>query len=211
MRIFLIIVLFSIGVDCFAQKLPVPQGLTAKVVNHENSRAVVLTWNKSTWHGGELGYNLLVKFPDNNYFLLYQDAGVIYDTTYTFEVADSQSSHWQFAVMAVENFPEVIRSTQSEPVDVILPSLSLPNIEISSLKYENGVVTLVWDYSISISDLKGYNIYVNDDLIDTVDKKGQMAWTDKFQGKGKYIFQISAVSNSGVESSKSQKKLLKIE
>lgn len=194
-----------------AQELPQPKGLSASFVVEGNERYILLNWEKEVSDTVTTGYNILTNFPPDEDLLILGEAGVVYTTSYKYKLTSNRAAKYRFAVMGLQNFPQLKRSRPSEVVEVLVPSTSLPNIEIEKAYYKNGAITLAWDYHAFIKDVKGYHVYLNGQLIETIEKPGQMLWTKKFEEKGKYIFQIAAVTTSGVLSRKSQKKLVKIE
>lgn len=197
--------------SAFAQDIPQPSGLKAEYVVEGSKRYIMLSWDKDPKDTLTTGYNILMNFPPSKELLILGEAGVIYENIYKYSLQNSRAETYRLAVIGLQNFPQVRRSRMSEEVEVSVPSVGLPNIEIKEIKLENGTVTLVWDYEPFINDIGGYNIYMNNRLFETVEKPGQMVWSKKIQEKGSYIFEICAVSSNGVLSRKSQKRLVKIQ
>ncbi|ELR73218.1 hypothetical protein C900_05267 [Fulvivirga imtechensis AK7] len=211
MKKVLLIILMAFNYVAMAQELPPPKGLSASFVVENNERYILLNWEKDAGDTLTTGYNILTNFPPKEDLLILGKAGVVYKTSYKYKLTNNRAAKYRFAVMGLQNFPRLKRSKPSEVVEVLVPSSSLPNIEIEKAYYKDGAITLIWDYDAFIRDVKGYHVYLNGQLIETIEKPGQMLWTKNFEEKGKYIFEIAAITTSGVLSRKSQKKLVKIE
>ncbi|UII26437.1 hypothetical protein LVD15_24595 [Fulvivirga maritima] len=204
--IYLIFSLIITATLTHAQDLPVPTGLKAEVIKDEESgeRAIHLTWDKAQSQYENLGYNLLVKFPNGKSLYLYQKAGVIYDTQYDYVFYDSYAAKYEFALMSIVNFPSVKRSAQSETIEVIVPSRILPNIQVKSVEAKDHELSLAWDYE-DILDVEGFRIYANDKLVSTLKGNDKRTWSKNFEESGKYLLEIEAFTTSGVTKKISEK------
>ena len=212
MRLLLLVgLIMCFAITLMAQEIPVPQGLEGKVVQEADQRFIELTWQpKASDDAQTVGFNVLVQFPNSDKLLIYQRAGLLYGNSYRFPIYDRIGTTYRFALMGVRNFPELQRSAQSPPVEVQVPSIKLPNIEISNAAYQNGSIRLTWQYNYDIPDLAGYQIYLNSKPLAVAPKDAQN-WSKAMTDTGKYIFEIAAITENKVESRKSQKRLVKID
>ncbi|UII20013.1 hypothetical protein [Fulvivirga ligni] len=212
MKVRSLIILICITTSAFAQDLPVPEGLKGQVISEDGQNYVELTWEKINFGSERVGFNILVQFPESKNILLYQKAGIIYGNSYKYPVSNSYAANYKFAVMTIKNFPTVIRSEKSEVIDVMVPSVRLPNIRIDEAVADGEQVILKWNYEgKDIPDVYGYNIYLNGALLNTVRGASNGQWEQSFADQAKLVFEISAVSVTGIESQRSQKKLVKID
>lgn len=197
-----------------AQEVPVPKGLQAKYVESDTANYIQLTWeSRDAVDELTVGYNVLVNFPPEDRLVVLGAAGLVFKNEYYFKVQSTYSTKYRFAIMGVNNFPTVRRSTMSEIVEIITPSVSLPNIEIEELRLRGEQIVLKWSYPDNIADLKGFRVYANNELFvdeEEIDRNTHRLFF-AFKEKQDYVFQISAVTNSGLESRLSQKRFINIE
>ncbi|MDH5367489.1 MAG: hypothetical protein OEW67_10910 [Cyclobacteriaceae bacterium] len=197
-----------------AQEVPVPEGLKGKYISTDSVNYINLSWDhKSTTDSLTTGYNILVNFPPEDKLLILGKAGIVFTNNYNFTIKNNYSSKYRFAIIGVQNFPNVKRSLLSDTIEVITPSIVLPNIEIKELKSRGENIILKWEYDYSIADLKGFRVYVNGNIF--ADENKISSNTDQlyfsYKENGEFIFQLSAVTNSGLESRLSQQKMIAIE
>ena len=197
-----------------AQEVPVPLGLKATYIPTDSVNYIHLLWNKKNNKDQvTIGYNVLIDFPPEDRLVMLGKAGLVFNNEYYFEVKNSTSAKYRFAVLGVNNFPEIKRSKMSEIIEIITPSTSLPNIKIEEVKVRGEQIVLQWNYQHNIADLKGFRVYVNNELLideDEIDAKTHRLFF-AYKEKGKYAFQLTAVTETGIESRFSQKRILNIE
>ena len=211
---FLIIFLYSVSHFSIAQDVPIPQGLNANYIVTDTANYIFLNWAvKESIDEETVGYNVLVNFPPEDKLFVLGEAGLIFKNQYYYEIKTTKAAKYRFAIVGINNFPKIKRSNMSEVVEIVTPSLKLPNVEIQDLKVINEQIILKWNYPYEIPDLVGFRVYANDELL--VDEKEIVREDNRlnfaYKEKGNYSFQISAVTITGVQSRLSQKVTIKIE
>lgn len=208
-KIIIISLLSLIAVPAICQ-IPVPTGLKAKLVETDSMNLVLLSWNaKSENDSVTVGYNVLTNFPPHEELMISQKAGVVYDTSYLYPISNARGANYRFALMRLKNFPKVERSEVSEVVEIVVPSIEIPHVQLNKVKQDDRKLIINWDYPNDIADLSGFRIFLNDKLLTEI-PSDQREMTYEADGSGTYIFQVMAYTNN-IESRPSQKRLIKVE
>jgi hypothetical protein len=139
-----------------AQELTSPYRLTSTL--DEDKRTISLTWEEVE---GAVGYNLFVKPYGKADFVLWGQAGLLYHNFYDFAVPSELGQIIEFSVVAVNNYPEVIRSPMCEPIAVEVASTKLPMVKLDVPKVIKQSVQLSWHYDIPIADLDAFVLIIN--------------------------------------------------
>ena len=139
-----------------AQELASPDRLMSTL--DEDKRTISLTWEEVE---GAVGYNLFVKPYGKSDFVLWGQAGLLYHNFYDFAVPSELGQIIEFSVIAVNNYPEVIRSSMSEPIAVAVASTKLPMVNLDVPKVIKQSVQLNWHYDIPIADLEAFVLVIN--------------------------------------------------
>jgi hypothetical protein len=157
MRYILIILFFGLLIkSVVAQELASPGRLTSTI--DEDKRTISLTWEEVE---GAVGYNLFVKPYGKADFVLWGQAGLLYHNFYDFAVPSELGQIIEFSVVAVNNYPEVIRSPMCEPIAVEVASTQLPMVKLDVPKVIKQSVQLSWHYDIPIADLDAFVLIIN--------------------------------------------------
>ena len=185
-----------------AQKPGSPANLKAEI--NEDGGNIHLVWDKPAEKVA--GYNLFVKSGDQEDFLLWGKAGLIFNSAYDFSVVSQYGMLYEFKVCAVQNFPDVIRSELSTSVIIEIPSRFLPMVKINNPSVKKGKAVISWEYNLIASDLEGFIMYLDDEEL-VVGKEKREHVLDNLP-KGKHYVQLVAYSNSGLKSKISVKKFI---
>ena len=210
-KLALLVVSITVFTSLKAQEIPVPTGLKAEYISKGNLNYVRLSWDKKA-EGDTLtqGYQIMTNFPPKEKMLIIGKAGTVFLNIYDYQIKSRYSAKYRFAVVGVNNYPTTTRSASSEVVEVITPSSKLPYIQFKEIKNDGNTITATWDYKHNIADMAGFKIYVNGDLL--IDQQqldnSTSEYTWELEKAGSYVFQISAVTENGIESRLSQKRLI---
>ena len=185
-----------------AQKPSSPANLKAAI--NEDGGNIHLAWDKPAEKVA--GYNLFVKSGNQEDFLLWGKAGLIFKSAYDFSIMSQYGMFYEFKVCAVQNFPDVIRSELSTSVIIEVPSRFLPMVKINNPSVKKGKAVISWEYNIIASDLHGFILYMDDEEM-VVGKEKREHVLDNLS-KGKHYVQLVAYSNSGLQSKISVKKFI---
>ena len=120
-------------------------------------------------------------------------------TSAAIEVNELETGYWQFAVSAIDS--SGVESDKSEPITVLVPSTSIPQVVNATFKKLPQGASIDWTYySDNVPDLAGFRIYHNDLLVADEDELGadRRKWTTSTLAEGKNIFRIEAITTSGV-------------
>ena len=155
-----VMVMSTFGEQAFAggAQPSTPENLNATV----NGSSVSLSWSASTDDDGVVGYNV---YRNDEYLTTVQD------TQYSGEIDPNRLT--QFSVVAFDNEPTLFsaRSAQVSVPDSLIPSdLTIPPSRPGGLNAEfNGnELTLTWNASTDDESVRGYNIYRDNQYLDTV-------------------------------------------
>ncbi len=208
-KIIIISLLSLMWVPAICQ-VPVPTGLKAKLVETDSMNLVLLSWNaKSENDSVTVGYNVLTNFPPHEELMLSQKTGVVYDTSYLYPINNVRGATYKFALMGLKNFPRVERSEMSQVVEILVPSIEIPHVQLNKIKKETEKLIVNWSYPEGIADLSGFKIFLNDELLmeaASSDRSVEYAVAEA----GTYIFRVKAFTEN-IESKPSQKRLIKVE
>lgn len=185
-----------------SQELSAPSKLKAEI--DEDGGNIHLIWDKP--EEKVAGYNLFVKSGNQEDFLLWGKAGLIFNSSYDFSVMSQYGVFYEFKVCAVQNFPDVIRSELSGSVIIEVPSRFLPMVKINNPSVKKGKAVISWEYTIIASDLQGFILYLDDGEMDLGKEKREHVLDNL--SKGKHYVQLIAYSNTGLKSKISVKKFI---
>ena len=187
----------------FAQCLDVPTGIRAVYI--EDKRSVILDWDEMD---SVAGYNLFVKYHGKEDYLLWGKAGLVSNNTYAFPVLFDQGQILAFRLCSVQNYPQVERSSYSESINVLVPSVKIPMVKLNRPieKKESTIVT--WEYDKSIADLSGFVLMINN--IPKHLSRKEREFDLKILPSGYYDIHILAQTKNGVLSPPSQRRKIEI-
>ncbi|UII26438.1 fibronectin type III domain-containing protein [Fulvivirga maritima] len=183
----------------------VPQNLQAQF--KKEGREVVLTWESPSAASGSLQY--YIHSSSANEEKVWKEASfpTITATTYNYAISSSKAARYTFAISAMNEQNK--ESELSDKVTVLVPSESLPFINIWPIAKDENVVTLNWKYD-DIVDLQGFRLYQNEQLIAELSSDTR-TWKSGALDPGSYSYYIQAVSTTGVTSKESQARKFKIQ
>ncbi|MCL2073774.1 MAG: T9SS type A sorting domain-containing protein [Marinilabiliaceae bacterium] len=175
----------AVGVVVFVpQFCETPTNLSVAVAQYENS--AVITWNAPENIDSELlGYNL---YRDN----ILINSVLINETEYLDE--NLPNGTYFYEVSAVYDFcGESAKSAAVEVVIFVPQFCDIPqNLSVVAAQYENSAV-ITWNEPENIdSDLLGYNVYRDSDLINS-ELVNETEYLDENLQNGTYFYQVSAV------------------
>lgn len=176
-----------------------PTGLKAEWLKEYSKSYILLTWDKAIDIKTQ-GYHLYTNFPPEQTLLLEANIPRIDSTQYKYEIHSAKSARYRFAIAGVSNTKE--EGPQSEPVEVVTPSVKVPNVNIWPFSVDSNTITLEWQYE-PLSDLKGFRIFVDGKLIadEKILNAQQRKWTSPpLEYNKTYRFTMQAVTLYGSES-----------
>ena len=178
---------------------PTPVSLNGKFIQEGSRRYIMLTWNPVNYENLQ-GYMLYHGYTEDQ--LGYEQAtGIIDSSSVIYEIYKTRSTNHYFAIRAVDNKDN--QSKMSGIVYIKTPSSKIPPINIYPFSKEGNTTILNWEYPDDIADLSGFNIYLNGQLLTTVDAQVR-AWQSNELQPGSYQFSIEAITESNVSSGISQ-------
>ena len=137
--------------------------------------------------------------------------GKITSTFTEYTIHKNNSARYYFAVSCLNsNYEE---SPLSDKVDIVVPSKSLPFLDIWPLEQEGNKITLNWKYSEEIADLAGFQLFQNGVLIvdETILNRTSRQKIISDLESGKHSFEMIAISESGVKSKLSKPRTFIVE
>ena len=181
------------------QTPPTPLSLTAEFVQIDSRRYIKLKWESLDYEGLQ-GYMLYHGYNENQ--LGYEQAiGIVDSSAIIYEIYKTRSTDHYFAIRAID-----VKDNQSELSDIIsiiTPSSKIPPIRIYPFSKEGNSAILNWQYPDDIADLSGFNIYLNGQLLTTVEAQIR-SWQSNELEAGAYQYSIEAITESNVSSGVSQ-------
>lgn len=192
------------------QQLAVPGNLKAELVQNNGIHHIHLKWTpKQSFDTITNGY---VLFTDHggSYFGREANLPIIKTNHFNYHVDKTNGAEYRFAIAAIDK--EKNLSKLSDTIKVLTPTKFLPNLNIWPVEKNQNSITLNWNYPNNISDLAGFRIYMNDQLIvdESILKSNQNSWISDRLQPGKYTFQMTAVSVFGNTSKKSKPRFFTI-
>lgn len=163
--------------------------------NPDDERKIVLNWQPND-DGITTGYQI---YSGNNPDELARESsiGIVTESNYAVKVYRTRSKSYYFAVSAINSQSK--ESELSNIVEVIVPSESIPPLNVWPIAKENNQVILNWQYPEDISDLDVFNIYKDGELLESLSTDIR-TWRSDDLDEGKYDYQVEAVTRTGVSS-----------
>ena len=84
---------------------------------------------------------------------------IIRDTRYSYPIKYPYGANYRFALVAKADYTVGTTSDQTDIVEVMVPSKSLPMVSSLQATKREGTINLSWDYRYEIPDLAGFRIY----------------------------------------------------
>jgi len=192
-------------------KPSVPQNLKGEINREGESIKLLLNWEKPTLNPEAITeYYLYTSHPNDEKVVKDSSLGKITAESTEYTIHKNSSARYYFAISAVNgNYEE---SPLSNKIEIVVPSMSLPFIDIWPLAQEGNAITLNWKYSNEIADLAGFRLFQNGELIaneSTIDETNRQ-WVVTNLEPGKYSFEMMAISESGVESERSKPRTFEV-
>lgn len=190
---------FAIYKNLVAAPIP-PSGLRGQVIREGGKSYIHLQWNPIPVREKGVGYYLYTDGVLSDGLAWQASLGLLPQPEYKYEIFDERGKRYRFAVTAVAD--ETFESLLSDTIEVSVPSTTLPRPDIWPISKEGQVITLNWRYTESIDDLAGFRLYQNGLLIldeSRLDANTRQ-WTSPSLEAGRYIYEMEAVSRSGVRS-----------
>ncbi|MDH5366491.1 MAG: fibronectin type III domain-containing protein [Cyclobacteriaceae bacterium] len=188
-----------------------PQNISAEIVNEGANVKIILKWDKPFINANEVKeYYLYTSHPNDDHVVKDNSLGKITTENVEYVVFKNLSSKYSFAISAVnDNYQE---SPLSDKISVIVPSKSLPFINIWPVEQDNNTITLNWKYPTDIADLAGFRLYQNGEIImnESILEGGIRQHVLSILDPGIYTFEIVAISESGLESNKSKPRIFEV-
>jgi len=172
---------------------------------------IKLNWDQPNENANKVvKYNLYTSSPNEN-SLLREGSLEIITTNHNYQIYRSKSAVYKFAVSASN--AEHQESVLSDTLSITVPSESLPFVNIWPVSKEGASVTLNWKYPEDISDLAGFRLYQNGEIIldQAQINSEQRTLVVSDLEPGQYSFELEAISVSGVTSDKSKPRTFEIE
>ncbi|GAA0894200.1 hypothetical protein GCM10009122_38800 [Fulvivirga kasyanovii] len=189
-----------------------PQTLSTELVADNGQRSVKLEWQAPAQNAEHVTeYYLYSSSPGDDRVVKEGSLNSIIETSYIFPVYNTRAAQYTFAISATNDQNE--ESPLSEKVTIMVPSESLPFVNIWPVTKENGVITLNWKYPEDILDLAGFRLFQNGELIadENTLEAGSRQWVSSQLEPGNYNYELIAVSLTDVQSEKSQARKFNIE
>ncbi|TAJ12601.1 hypothetical protein DMA11_11945 [Marinilabiliaceae bacterium JC017] len=138
------------------------------------------------------------------------DIPVFKDTSYEYRIEGGAGRNYQFTIK-YENL-DGSSGNYTDTIDVVIPSKKLPFITVWPFTIEEKNLIFQWKYPNNIMDLKGFRIYLNNQLVEDENQvnKSQRSWTLENLEPGTYELEMQAVSESEVISKRSQKRIIEV-
>lgn len=205
MKILLIIgILIAATVSAVAQSISPPKGVNGSL-DVEN-RAIELSWHQI--NEKIAGYHLFVMLPGSEDYLLWGQAGLIYDTLYVYPLKLTTGGRYSFKIAGFQNFPNIIYGEKSVAVEIEVPPEFLPLIENLEVKTKKSSAFVSWEFEEGVFSHDGFAIWLNGEKVEI--PKDARAYQFKQLDPGVYKVQVSATSRYGISSRYPLKKLFKI-
>ncbi len=187
------------------KKPPEVKNLKAGYLKEDNSQYILLNWDaKNVDDTLTKGYYLYSNFPPDTNLSREGSIPLITDNSYKYKVYNSFASKYRFAVIPVSKNNSM--GDTGKIVEVVSPSQFIPDVRIWPFSVDSNIVKLNWKYNENIADLKGFRIFQNNKIVATEDilSKGSRQWVSPpLIYNAKYVFEIMAVTEFGIESEKS--------
>jgi len=182
-----------------------PSNLTGGF-NTSDERIIELSWAENK-DKATVGYQL---YSGNSADELARESsiGLISESNYSVTVYRSRGRSYFFAVSAINNQSK--ESDLSNTIEVVVPSESIPPLNVWPISKENSQVILNWQYPDNIADLDAFNIYRDGELVETVSTDIRN-WRSDDLDQGTYDYQVEAVTRTGITSGLSKVRTFKID
>ncbi len=200
-KILIMTLLVSFGTTFMAVGYPVPQNVKAEVEMSGDTCFVVLTWDN------------VENMADFGAYQIYCDRGYagrlsretslpkITESKYRYKVEGSSGKKYTFAV-AIANENNYI-GDKSETVEVFIPNSRIP-FPMLKVKQNETKMDITWTYRTNISDLKGFRLYYEGELIANESQLTADMRTFSLEStkKGWNKIEIEAITEYGILSQK---------
>ncbi|ELR73217.1 fibronectin domain protein [Fulvivirga imtechensis AK7] len=188
-----------------------PLDLQGEVSFSGEEVVVNLTWTKPAQNADHVReYLIYTSSPNQDRVVKEGSIEPVTTESYTYSVYRDRAANYSFAVSAVNEQNE--ESPLSGKVTITVPSKSLPFINIWPIAKDGNVITLNWKYDDDITDLAGFRLYQNGELIADEGALNASArqWISPQLDAGNYTYEIVAVSTSDVQSERSDPRKFEI-
>jgi len=186
-------------------KPDIPNGLEGSY-SSDNDRIIDLSWlpNKDEATAGYQIYS----GSNPNELARESSIDILSKSSYQFKVYRTRAKSYYFAVSAINDQSK--ESELSNTIEVIVPSESIPPLNVWPIAKENNQVILNWQYPENIADLDIFNIYRDGELVDSVSNDTRNWRSGDLEG-GTYSYQVEAITRTGVTSGLSKVRIFKID
>ncbi|MBS2213781.1 fibronectin type III domain-containing protein [Carboxylicivirga mesophila] len=187
------------------------KSLTASSRIENNQVHVQLNWTADEDFINQI--NGFLVYCDRSGGVLAKEANIapLKATSYNYLVEGGTGRKYKFNVkyQDTDNSP----SDYTDTITVVIPSKKLPFVTIWPFSVEENDLSFEWRFPNDIADLKGFRVFLNNELVrneNDIDA-AQRSWLIEDLEAGDYELEIQAVSESGVTSKRSQKRIIAIE
>lgn len=185
--------------------------LTASTRIENNQVLVQLNWDADVDFINQINGFLI--YCDRSGGIIAREANIapVKITSYNYLVEGGTGREYKFNVKYedTDNSP----SDYTDTITVVIPSKKLPFVTVWPFSVEENDLSFEWHFPNDIADLKGFRVFLNNELVhnENVIDGAQRSWLIEDLEAGVYELEIQAVSESGITSKYSQKRIITIE
>ncbi|MDH5604055.1 MAG: hypothetical protein OEY51_08945 [Cyclobacteriaceae bacterium] len=134
-------------------------GLQGRFATEGNDQFIRLSWDPVPEDSLFLGYLIYANYPPDTSLAREAHLPLLKENAFRYQVSYYYAQTYRFSVSALYRTGN--ESVRSDVLEITVPSLYLPKVNITNVNYIGEQVDIRWIYGQNIPDLTGFMVYIN--------------------------------------------------